>query len=95
MKPENIIEHMSERRPHRGVHRTDNQILSHLGDMQLIQAAGRNQLRTAPELRADLARLAREDVLLAGFGEGVTVMLLPRGLRLLAAARGELALPPD
>lgn len=93
--PWSIIEHMSERRTHRGVQRTDHQILSHTGDMQLIEAAARNELRTAPELRADLARLAREDVLLAGFGAGVAVGLLPRGARLLAAARGELTLPPD
>ena len=86
---------MSERRAHRGVYRTDRQILAHPGDMQLIEAAGRNELCTAAELRADLARLAREDVLLAGFGVGVAVVLLPRGVRLLAVLRGELALPSD
>lgn len=75
--------------------RTDQQILAHPVDMQLIEAAARGELRTAPKLRTDLARLAREDVVLAGFGSGVAVLLLPRGARLLAAARGELTLAPD
>ncbi|HEX2904417.1 MAG TPA: hypothetical protein VHO01_13270 [Jatrophihabitans sp.] len=75
--------------------RTDQQILAHFGDMQLIEAAGRGDLSTTPELRPDLARLAREDVLLAGFGTGVAVVLLPRGSRLLATARGEHGLLPE
>jgi hypothetical protein len=80
---------MSERRRHRGILRTDEQILAHPADMHLLEMIARGQLTAAiPELRMDLARLAREDLVLAGFGSGSPVTLLPRGQRVVAVARG-------
>lgn len=38
----------------------------------------------------DLSRLARDDLLLAGFGAGTSTILLPRGQRIHDAANGML-----
>ena len=86
---------MSERRPFRGIQRTDAQILAHQSDMHLLSLVQRQAVSMHPAVRTDLRRLAQDDCILAGFGVGSRATLLPRGERLLAAARGEYALPAD
>lgn len=85
---------MGERR-RRVRDRTDEQILAHETDMFLLSRIESGQVRVTPELRFDLRRLSDEGCIVAGFGTGTTPMLLPRGARLLAAARGEFRLPTD
>jgi hypothetical protein len=84
---------MGERRDFRTATRTDTEILGHAGDMYLLAEISRRRVRVEPGLRADLRRLARDTCILAGFGRGSVPTLLPRGERLLAAHRGELAAP--
>lgn len=87
---------MGERRTNRGLPpRTDRQILENGDDVSMLEAIGRGLVAVEPENRMQLRRLAREDLCLAGFGRGVTVTLLHRGHRLLAAARGEVPAPFD
>ena len=86
---------MGERRQFRGIHRTDAQILAHQSDMHLLGLVQRQAVSMHPAVRTDLRRLAQDDCILAGFGVGSRATLLPRGERLLAAARGEYALPAD
>ena len=86
---------MSERRPFRGIQRTDAQILAHQSDMHLLGLVQRQAVSMHPAVRTDLRRLAQDDCILAGFGVGSRATLLPRGERLLAAARGEHARPTD
>ena len=87
---------MSERRSSRGLPpRTDRQILGNVDDVELLGAIGRGQVVVEPANRMMLRRLAREDLCLAGFGTGVVATLLPRGQRIVATARGELASPFD
>ena len=83
---------MGERRPSRGPRlRTDQEIVANLEDIALLQAAAAGQFTVQPQLRMRLRHLAREDLLLAGFGTGVRVTLLPRGQRIISAGRGEIA----
>ena len=84
---------MGDRRGNRGIHRTDEQILAHAEDIELLRAIAAGRLSTAPELRMSLRRLAREECILAGFRSGTTPLLLPRGQAILAAANGEVAGP--
>ena len=87
---------MSECRSNRGLPpRSDRQILDHVDDVELLRAIGRGEVVVEPANRMVLRRLAREELCLAGFGTGVVVTLLPRGQRIVAAARGELAAPFD
>lgn len=87
---------MGERRAGRGTKpRSDEQILSHTEDVALLQAIADGQVTVQPSIRMDLRRLAREELLLAGFGIGTTPTLLPRGVRLVAVANGEIATPMD
>lgn len=87
--------------------RTDRQILDRAEDLYLLAAVERGQLTRAsgspgtpwmlddhPVLE-DLRRLAREGLLLVGFAGTTPPTLLPRGMRLLRAARGEEVLPTD
>ena len=86
---------MSERRPFRGIHRPDAQILARQSDMHLLGLVQRQAVNMRPAIRTDLRRLAQDDCILAGFGVGSRATLLPRGERLLAAASGEHALRAD
>lgn len=61
----------------------------------MLRAIGRGQVVVEPANRMVLRRLAREELCLAGFGTGVSATLLPRGTRIVATARGELAFPFD
>jgi hypothetical protein len=102
------IEQMSERRASRETsHRNDRQILAHDSDVFLLAAVARGLLVRASgspgtpwmlgndSVRSDLRRLAREDLLLCPFAGTTPPTLLPRGVRLLAVARGELPMPLD
>ena len=89
------IERMGERRQFRGIQRTDAQILAHQSDVHLLSLVQRQAVSMHPAVRTDLRRLAHDDCILAGFGVGSRAILLPRGERLLAAARGEYVLPTD
>jgi hypothetical protein len=75
--------------------RSDREILSREDDVYLLSAIAHGRLRVTAENRMDLRRLARDDLCLAGFGLGSTPVLLPRGIRIVGAARGELALPAE
>ena len=86
---------MGDRRTARGIHRTDDQILDHSEDVDLLRAVAAGQVTTQAALRMDLRRLARDDLLLAGFGAGTTPILLPRGQRILDAANGILPRPVE
>ena len=86
---------MGERRSARGIHRTDDQILNHTEDVDLLRAVAAGQVTTQPALRMDLRRLARDELLLAGFGTGTTPILLPRGQRIVDVANGMLARPVE
>ncbi len=90
-----LIEPVSERRAFRVGPRTDQQILQHPVDMFLLAEIQQRRVQTGPENRMDLRRLARDDLILAGFGRGAEPTLLARGVRLLQAAREEYSLPPD
>jgi hypothetical protein len=83
------IERMSERRELRTGTRTDEQILAHAADLFLLERIQRGEITNAPELRMDLRRLARDELILVGFGRGSRPTLLPRATRLLATAHGE------
>lgn len=85
---------MGQRRERRGLPpRTDRQVLAHVEDVYLLGEIAQGRVRVDPGVRMTLRRLAREDLCLAGFGIGTVVTLLPRGQRILAAARGEIASP--
>ena len=86
---------MGDRRGTRGIHRTDDQILNHTEDVDLLRAVAAGTVRTAPETRMDLRRLARDELVLAGFGTGTTPILLPRGQRILDAVNGMLPRPVE
>ena len=89
------IERMGERRSNRGIHRTDQQILDHPTDVWLLTEIAAGRVRTDPRNRMDLRRLASDGLVLAGFGTGSPASLLPRGQRIVAAARGEFTLPRE
>lgn len=55
----------------------------------------RGRVPVSTDNRMTLRRLSREDLCLAGFGFGTVPTLLPRGQRIVAAARGEIASPFD
>src|SRR5947199_320444 len=61
------IERMSERRAFRVGPRTDLQILDHAEDMAVLVAIAGGRYIRSPDDRLTLRRLAREDLLLAGF----------------------------
>jgi hypothetical protein len=84
---------MGERRTNRGVIRTDAQILDHDDDVQMLLAVAAGRVTVDATNRMHLRRLAREELLLAGFGTGTTATLLPRGQRVVEAARGEVPRP--
>lgn len=86
---------MSERRASRGIKRTDQQILMHEDDVRLLGAVAAGRVQVGADNRMDLRRLAHDGLLLAGFGLGTVPTLLPRGARILAAARGEISLAID
>jgi hypothetical protein len=86
---------MGERRSNRGIHRTDQQILDHATDVWLLTEVAAGRVRTHPQNRMDLRRLASDGLILAGFGTGALAALLPRGQRIVAAARGEYTLPRE
>lgn len=86
---------MSERRAFRGIYRTDQQILAHDADVWLLGEIAAGRIRMDPSNRIELRRLARDDLILAGFGRGIMPTLQPRGACILAAARGEITLAPD
>jgi hypothetical protein len=87
---------MSERRANRGPRpRSDREILSREDDVYLLSEIAHGRLRVMAENRMDLRRLVRDDLCLAGFGLGSTPVLLPRGIRIVRAARGDLALPAE
>lgn len=86
---------MSGQRAFRGIHRTDQQILAHEGDLWLLGEIAARRIRMDAGNRMDLRRLAQDDLILAGFGRGTVPTLQSRGARILAAARGEIALAPD
>lgn len=86
---------MSERRPNRGLARTDAQILAHDAAVWLLGQVAAGRVSVSPATRMDLRRLASDDLVLAGFGRGTVPTLLPRGARILAASRGEITLAPE
>lgn len=86
---------MGDRRSNRGIHRTDQQILDHAADVWLLSQIAAGRVRTDPQNRMDLRRLASDGLILAGFGTGSIASLLPRGHRIVAAARGEYTLPRE
>ena len=86
---------MGDRRVARGIHRNDDQILNHVEDVDLLRAIAAGKVTVQPALRMDLRRLAREELILAGFGTGTTPTLLPRGQRILDAANGMLPRPVE
>ena len=87
---------MGERRASRGLPpRSDRRILDNADDVGLLEAIARGRVVVDATSRMQLRRLAREDLCLASFGAGVTATLLPRGRRIVAAARGELPDPLD
>ncbi len=87
---------MGHRRTSRGLPpRTDYQIVSQAHDVAMLEAIGRGRVTVDPENHMQLKRLAREDLCLAGFASGTSVTLLPRGLRIVGIARGELPSPHD
>jgi hypothetical protein len=91
-----IIERVSDRRAQRGPERrSDAQILAHTDDMYLLDLVRLQQITLGATTRMDLRRLARDELILIGFGHGARPTLLPRGERLLAAARGEFAVPEE
>ena len=76
---------MSERRAHRGGSpRTDEQLRAHTSDLILLRRIAAGEVVNSPELRWDLRRLARDELILVGFGAGSRPILLPRGERLLS-----------
>jgi hypothetical protein len=75
--------------------RTDAQILAHSEDMDLLDLVRRQQIAFGPSTRMDLRRLARDELILVGFGAGARPTLLSRGERLLAAVRGDFTLPDE
>ena len=64
-------------------------------DVSLLAEIAHGRVRVAPENRWELRRLSREGLCLAGFGFGTAPTLLPRGERIVSAARGEFALPEE
>jgi hypothetical protein len=86
---------MGERRSNRIQPRTDRAIVEHPEDAWMLVEVAAGRITMGPETRSSLRRLAREDVLLAGFGAGSVPLLLPRGQRLLAAIHGEVPMPTD
>ena len=87
---------MGERRAGRtNRHRTDSQILADDEDVYLLAEIAQGRLRVDAANRMTLRRLAREELCLAGFAFGAVPTLLPRGERIVAAARGEIAQPLD
>jgi hypothetical protein len=63
--------------------------------MALLVEISDGRLKMGPATRVDIHRLVREELALCGFGPGQVATLLPRGQRLLAAARGEFTLLAD
>lgn len=86
---------MSERRSSRGIYRTDQQILAHELDVWLLTEIAAGRVRNEAHNRMDLRRLASDDLILAAFGADTTPTMLPRGARIVAAARGEITLAGD
>ena len=85
---------MSERRAHRNLPpRTDRQVLANTEDVYLLGEIASGRVSVDAGNRMVLRRLTREDLCLAGFGSGTVPTLLPRGERIVAAARGEIASP--
>ena len=85
---------MSERRAHRELPpRTDRQVLANTEDVYLLSEIASGRVSVNRSNRMALRQLTREDLCLAGFGLGTVPTLLPRGERIVAAARGEIAAP--
>lgn len=87
---------MGERRQNRDLPpRSDRQILAHDQAVYLLSEIAQTRVRVTTDNRMTLRRLCREDLCLAGFGFGTVPTLLPRGERIVTAARGEIAPPLD